>query len=424
MDNSHYYISRITRHLFDNPHGMTISEIADELSFSRNTVGKYIEMMHISGTVESRSIGKAKLYHLSSRIPNTKLLSMLPISVIQTDNNYKISDVNIVAEDFLTDCEKNLIGRNIVDLLTMQGLKNDIRMRILSSERKEAFSQEIDINLKERTHTCWLTVADITLNNGKPGHIFFIEDVNDWKEAENQKRRYELLFSFLAGEFDDPIFIISPDLVFTYANQSYAKSIGKDPQDLIGNNRSQYYDGRSGSIIKEAAGYVVAKGEPYRTILRIQDGNNLRWFDERLFPISGNNRDVYEILGISREITGFQEGGSAKVLLSNILDLVREAIITTTPAGRILSWNIGAELMTGYPADALVGSMALTIITPELNDGRDLVKETMSGGEIKELKAIIRARGGRKKRVYLSTSRLSVQGGIVSGVCIVIREHQ
>jgi len=58
-----------------------------------------------------------------------------------------------------------------------------------------------------------------------------------------------------------------------------------------------------------------------------------------------------------------------------------------------------------------------------LNAGRDLVLETCNGEEIRDVKAIIRARGGRKKRVLISTSRLSFQENIVSGVCIVIREH-
>ena len=106
-----------------------------------------------------------------------------------------------------------------------------------------------------------------------------------------------------------------------------------------------------------------------------------------------------------------------------LMDMLHEAVITTTPAGKVLSWNKGAELMTGYPRDELIGSSALSIITPELNAGRDLVSETVSGIEIVDLKATIRARGGRKKKAFISTSPVSIQGGIISGVCIVIREH-
>ena len=424
MDNNPYYISRITRILQDNPQGMTVSDIADELSMSRNTIGKYVEIMYISGTVEIRIIGKAKLYHLSSRIPVTKLLSMLSLSVIQTDNRYLISDVNLCAAELLVSSERELIRRNIIDLLTMQGLKAEIRSRILSPDRPSALSLEIELNQKDSTRLYWLTVIGVILNDGNPGHIFFIEDVHDWKVAEEKSRKYESLFKYLAGEIDDAVFIFSQDLIFSYVNPSYARFLGKDPDQLIGEYRGNFLDNRSVSHVRGAASYVASKDEPYRSIVHIRNGNDLRWYDERLFPIISNCGDVIEILGVSRDISGFQEGGSAKILLSSILDLIHEAVITTTPIGRILSWNHGAELMTGYPADELVGSMAHTIITPELNDGRDIIMETVDGNEIIGIKAVIRARGGRKKRVFLSASQLSVQGGIVSGVCIVIREHQ
>lgn len=62
MDNTHYYISRIADFLRENRDGMTISEISTGLSMSRNTIGKYIEMMFLSGMVDVRTVGKAKIF--------------------------------------------------------------------------------------------------------------------------------------------------------------------------------------------------------------------------------------------------------------------------------------------------------------------------------------------------------------------------
>ena len=101
MDNAHYYISRITGILRANPAGMTISEISAGLSMSRNTIGKYIELMFQSGMVDVRSVGKAKIYYLAAKIPLNSLFSYLSIAIIQTDERYQIKNTNISAADFL-----------------------------------------------------------------------------------------------------------------------------------------------------------------------------------------------------------------------------------------------------------------------------------------------------------------------------------
>lgn len=423
MDNTHYYISRITNILHDNLNGMSISEIASGLSMSRNTIGKYIEMMFLSGFVDVRTAGKAKIYHLSKRIPVNTLLSYLSSAIIETDDSYLIQNANISAADLLGSDMQQLNGRNVLDLLTIQGLKGEEKTTILSADRAAVYTSDVELVSSEKKRLAWLTVADVVMYDGAHGHIFVIEDINDWKEAEESKKRYYALFHALAAETDERVFVMTPDLGFTYVNPRFGAAWKKDADDLIGDNRTNFCDNHTRSLIRDAVGYVCTNGEPYRTIFPMQENDSLRWFDERLFPVTDNNGEVREIIGLSRDITGFQEGGSAPVLLASLMDMLQEAVITTTPTGKVLSWNRGAELMTGYPRDELIGSSALSIITPELNGGRDLVQETCEVEEIRDLKAVIRARGGRKKKVFLSTSRLSIQGDIVSGVCIVIREH-
>ncbi len=422
MDNSHQYISRIADVLRKNPDGMTISEISSGLSMSRNTIGKYIEMMFQSGMVDVRTVGKARLFFLSKRIPVTTLLNYLSSAVVQTDERFRIQSANLSAADFLGTDYSQMTGRNILDLLVIQGLKPEVRTQILSPDRPLIFTTDFEMNLADKKRFVWLTMADVVMYDGTRGHYFIIEDVHDWKEAEESKKRYYALFHAIAAETDDRIFVMTPELIFTYVNPRFGLAFDREPQSFIGESRMDICDNNAKPLIREAAGYVCSMGEPYRTLFSIQERDQVRWFDERLFPVHDNSGTVREIIGFSRDITGFQEGGSAGVLLASMMDLLFEAVITTTPAGTVLSWNRGAEQMTGYPRDELIGSSALSIITPELNGGHDVIRETCNGEVIKELKFVIRARGGRKKKVILSTSRLSFQENIVSGVCIVIRE--
>ncbi|TFF63798.1 MAG: ArsR family transcriptional regulator [Promethearchaeota archaeon] len=57
------YESRILNVLRQKTHGSTITEIANELKASRNTVSKYIKRLEKMGRVESKRIGVYKLYY-------------------------------------------------------------------------------------------------------------------------------------------------------------------------------------------------------------------------------------------------------------------------------------------------------------------------------------------------------------------------
>mgnify|MGYP001359283700 CR=1 FL=1 len=154
MDNTHYYISRITEHLRENRGGLTISEISAGLSMSRNTISKYIEMMFLSGIVDVRSVGKAKIFSLSKRIPITTLLNYISSAVIQTDDSYVIRNANLSAADFLEMELNQLAGRNVLDLLTIQGLKQDIRTWIISSDRPMVFASDVELIRSDMAWIC------------------------------------------------------------------------------------------------------------------------------------------------------------------------------------------------------------------------------------------------------------------------------
>ena len=69
-------ISKIKKLLKHHPKGLTISETSSRLKMNRNSAAKYLEVLLISGQVESRSFGTAKVFFLSHRIPISAMLSI------------------------------------------------------------------------------------------------------------------------------------------------------------------------------------------------------------------------------------------------------------------------------------------------------------------------------------------------------------
>src|ERR1051325_10437178 len=62
-------LERIEQLLKEQPKGLTITEISDALTLNRNSSAKYLDVLLTSGRVEQRSIGPAKVFFLSQRVP-------------------------------------------------------------------------------------------------------------------------------------------------------------------------------------------------------------------------------------------------------------------------------------------------------------------------------------------------------------------
>ena len=69
-----------------NPQGLSIAEIVESIKINRNTAGRYLENLLISGHVELRRFGMAKIYRISQRVPLSAVLSISAESVVQLDS--------------------------------------------------------------------------------------------------------------------------------------------------------------------------------------------------------------------------------------------------------------------------------------------------------------------------------------------------
>ena len=83
-------ISKITKILKDNSRGMTVTQISKEINLNRNSVSKYLEVLLISGHVEMKSYGPAKVFFSSQRVPMSALIDFSSDYMIILDRDLKI----------------------------------------------------------------------------------------------------------------------------------------------------------------------------------------------------------------------------------------------------------------------------------------------------------------------------------------------
>ena len=99
MQDYRHELSLIKDLLKKNPEGMSVTDISKALNKNKNTIGRYLDILLISGQVEMRSFGMAKVFKISHRVPLSALLSYSKELIMVLDEESRIIDVN---DNFLT----------------------------------------------------------------------------------------------------------------------------------------------------------------------------------------------------------------------------------------------------------------------------------------------------------------------------------
>ena len=113
------------------------------------------------------------------------------------------------------------------------------------------------------------------------------------------------------------------------------------------------------ALAGQPVGSVVRGDLPERTgevIARRSDGSDL--------PAEASVRrtDTGTVV-VLHDLRARGERDQTQALLASIVASSHDAIVSTTLDGRILSWNHGAEILYGYPAEETVGRSTELIIT-------------------------------------------------------------
>jgi PAS domain S-box-containing protein len=99
-----------------NPRGLTISEISAHIEVNRNSVAKYLDVMLISGEIEQRAVGRAKLFYPSKRIPIANLLDYSSDLICVIDKNKVITQSNTNFCNFFNLKQKEILGKELSEV--------------------------------------------------------------------------------------------------------------------------------------------------------------------------------------------------------------------------------------------------------------------------------------------------------------------
>lgn len=220
-------IAQIRDILSKNPQGLNITDIVREVKINRNTAGKYLDKMLVSGQVEMRHFGMAKIYALAHRVPLSAVLSISSEFIMQLDSSLRIVFVNGTFAHLLDTPAGELIGKNIEYspvVTVFDDVYDQFLLRVKDGLTGIEWGGELEFEKQDIIFSC--RVAPTALDNGKKGVTVILEDITGWKRGEEALRASEERFRLAMDASNDGIWDWDLKTDIGYFSPGYYRMLG------------------------------------------------------------------------------------------------------------------------------------------------------------------------------------------------------
>lgn len=212
------------------PEGMSVTDISKALKKNKNTIGRYLDILLISGQVDMRTYGMAKVYTISRRVPLSAMLSYSKELIMVLDNESRITDINENFLQLLQLPREETLGKNISFL---QPPEVDVH-ELLDTVTTDRGDQETTVTFHVKDsgdrifhQKCVPTVFD----DGRKGITLILEDITGHILAEKEIRESEERFRMMADNIQDGLIIMENGKT-TYANNRLVEITGYSLREL------------------------------------------------------------------------------------------------------------------------------------------------------------------------------------------------
>ncbi len=212
------------------PGGLSVTDIARALNKNKNTIGRYMDILLVSGQVNVRSFGMAKVFTYSPRVPFSSLLSYGNDLIMVLDRESRIIEVNNNFLQILRLSRNETIGQNISffnppevdlhELVEAIGEPGREKGRIITFRDKQG--DERIFNPK---------ILSIVLEDGNSGTTIILEDITEKVQSERKIRESEERFRMMADNIQDGLLIMEDNEV-VYSNKRITEITGYSMEEI------------------------------------------------------------------------------------------------------------------------------------------------------------------------------------------------
>jgi PAS domain S-box-containing protein len=224
-----------------HPEGLSITDLVRSVKVNRNTAGRYLENLLLSGQAEMRRFGMAKMYTLTKRLPVASVLSISSELVMQLNSSQRVMYVNDPLLAFLGAPAKDLSGKNI-EFTPFSIVFEDIFPELLDHFRRglkgEEWHGELSYPVREKFFFCRVTPT--VSGEGTKGVSVLLEDISNRKRDEEKIRQSEERLRSIFKASPVGIGVVSGRILLE-VNDRFCQMTGYSPSELVGRSVRMLY---------------------------------------------------------------------------------------------------------------------------------------------------------------------------------------
>ncbi|WP_413172705.1 PAS domain S-box protein [Anabaena azotica] len=204
------------------------------------------------------------------------------------------------------------------------------------------------------------------------GMLGTVQDVTQRQQAQEALEKSEEWFRFLAESIPQQVWIADADGNLEYINQRTIDDFNSIKERILGEQWTQWVHPDDLPNTVDTWHQSLATGTNYEVEFRLlqQASGTYRWHLGRALPLRdrqgkivnwfGTNTDIHD--RVTAEIALRESEECFRLLVEGVKDY---AIYMLDPEGRVMSWNSGAECITGYQAAEIIGHDFACFFPPE-----------------------------------------------------------
>jgi PAS domain S-box-containing protein len=189
-------------------------------------------------------------------------------------------------------------------------------------------------------------------------YLFLKHELDRIDKYEEALIESEEKFEMLVESTSSPIVIFREKILF--ANPAMEKLTGYSAQELLLKSFDELVHTEYRDEVKSHCDFFQSGGAPpmHCEFILITKGGEERWVDFRAANIPYRGKPVgiatgFDLTGLKRAQDALKESEERyRLLVESIRDY---EIFMLDPEGRIISWNLGGELIKGYTAEEIMG---------------------------------------------------------------------
>lgn len=374
--------------------------LGDSVSREKNAIRmRLITIPGVSGNIVGAIIGFADL---SDPLAASRLaLNSIAEGVFTVDKNWQITSFNTAAENITGWLEHEVLGKNCKDIFKANICRNNCAISDCI-HKKSAISGRVAYIKDKEGDTLAVQLSASPLVDVYGNVIGGVETFVDITE----KLQYELIYDAVA----DGVFTVCPDGRITSFNRAAEKITGYTERNVLGKICSEVL--LSSKNVESC---------PLTTCMH----KKISIIDRELFIIHKTGYTIpvsvsaAPLIGPGGKLLGGVQSfrnNTNRMQKALILDSVADGVFTVDQDWKITSFNLSAELITGWNRQAAIGQYCSDVFCSSICGKNCAIAESLyTGMPVSNRSITIKDRRGRSKSISISAAPLVDQDGNVFG---------